>query len=80
MEAIVTDKPFKIGGNVINSGLIDNLPADACVEVPCMVDAMGVNPCHVGKLPPQLAAMNMTNINPQSGVLQFMGLQRVGHD
>lgn len=65
MEAIVTDKPFKIGGNVINSGLIDNLPADACVEVPCMVDAMGVNPCHVGKLPPQLAAMNMTNINPQ---------------
>lgn len=65
MEAIVTDKPFKIGGNVINSGLIDNLPADACVEVPCMVDSMGVNPCHVGKLPPQLAAMNMTNINPQ---------------
>ncbi len=65
MEAIVTDKPFKIGGNVINSGLIDNLPADACVEVPCMVDAMGINPCHVGKLPPQLAAMNMTNINPQ---------------
>lgn len=65
MEAIVTDKPFKIGGNVINNGLIDNLPADACVEVPCMVDAMGVNPCHVGKLPPQLAAMNMTNINTQ---------------
>lgn len=65
MEAIVTDKPFKIGGNVINNGLIDNLPADACVEVPCMVDAMGVNPCHVGKLPPQLAAMNMTNINAQ---------------
>lgn len=65
MEAIVTDKPFKIGGNVINNGLIDNLPADACVEVPCMVDAIGVNPCHVGKLPPQLAAMNMTNINAQ---------------
>lgn len=65
MEAIVTGKPFKIGGNVINNGLINNLPADACVEVPCMVDEMGINPCHVGKLPPQLAAMNMTNINSQ---------------
>lgn len=65
MEAIVTNKPCKIGGNVINTGLIDNLPADACVEVPCLVDAMGVTPCHIGKLPPQLAAMNMTNINVQ---------------
>lgn len=65
MEAIVTNKPCKIGGNVLNTGLIDNLPAEACVEVPCLVDAMGVTPCHVGKLPPQLAAMNMTNINSQ---------------
>lgn len=65
MEAIVTNKPCKIGGNVLNTGLIDNLPAEACVEVPCLVDAMGVTPCHVGKLPPQLAAMNMTNINLQ---------------
>lgn len=65
MEAIVTDTPYKIGGNVINTGLIDNLPADACVEVPCMVDGTGIHPCHVGRLPVQLAAMNMTNINPQ---------------
>jgi len=65
MEAIVTGNPYKIGGNVINKGLIDNLPADACVEVPCLVDGRGVNPCHVGKLPTQLAAMNMTNINVQ---------------
>lgn len=65
MEAIVTNKPCKIGGNVLNTGLIENLPSDACVEVPCLVDAMGVTPCHVGKLPPQLAAMNMTNINAQ---------------
>jgi len=43
--------------------LIENLPADACVEVPCMVDANGVTPCHVGRLPVQLAAMNMTNVN-----------------
>ena len=65
MEAVVTNKPIKIGGNVMNTGLIDNLPAEACVEVPCLVDAGGIHPCHVGKLPVQLAAMNMTNINPQ---------------
>ncbi|MEG1389544.1 MAG: alpha-glucosidase/alpha-galactosidase [Angelakisella sp.] len=65
MEAVVTNVPYKIGGNVLNTGLIDNLPADACVEVPCLVDGHGINPCHVGRLPVQLAAMNMTNINPQ---------------
>lgn len=65
MEAVVTGQPYKIGGNVLNQGLIENLPADACVEVPCMIDSNGVNPCKVGKLPTQLAAMNMTNINPQ---------------
>lgn len=65
MEAVVTNKPYKIGGNVLNRGLIDNLPPEACVEVPCMIDANGVNPCHVGPLPLQLAAMNITNINAQ---------------
>lgn len=65
MEAIVTGNPYKIGGNVINDGLIDNLPLDACVEVPCLVDNMGIHPTHVGKLPTQLAAMNMSNVNAQ---------------
>ena len=65
MEAIVTDVPYKIGGNVLNTGLITNLPSDACVEVPCLVNKMGIQPTVVGKLPVQLAAMNMTNINPQ---------------
>jgi alpha-galactosidase len=65
MEAMLTNVPYKIGGNVINHGLIDNLPKEACVEVPCLVDASGIIPCHVGALPPQLAAMNVTNINPQ---------------
>lgn len=65
MEAIVTDTPYKIGGNVLNTGLIDNLPSDACVEVPCLVDGGGIHPTHVGRLPVQCAAMNMTNINPQ---------------
>lgn len=65
MESILTNKPYKIGGNVLNTGLIDNLPSDACVEVPCLVDGRGITPCHVGRLPVQLAAMNMTNINVQ---------------
>lgn len=66
MESILTGNPYKIGGNVLNrGGLIENLPQDACVEVPCLVDGMGVNPCHVGRLPVQCAAMNMTNINVQ---------------
>jgi alpha-galactosidase len=65
MEAIVTDKPYKIGGNVLNKGLISNLPLDCCVEVPCLVDASGVTPCYIGALQPQLAALNQTNINPQ---------------
>ncbi len=65
MEAIVTNKPYKIGGNVLNNGLIDNLPAEACVEVPCLVDASGITPCHIGALPLQLAAMNASNIYAQ---------------
>ena len=65
MEAMVENKPYKIGGNVINTGLITNLPAKACVEVPCLVDASGIAPVVIGDLPEQCAALNRTNINPQ---------------
>ena len=65
MEAMVTDTPYTIGGNVLNNGLISNLPKEACVEVPCLVDARGIQPCYVGDLPLQLAAMNSSNIYPQ---------------
>ncbi len=65
MEAIMSNRPYKIGGNVINNGLIPNLPAEACVEVPCLVDANGITPTYVGNLPLQLAAMNSSNIYPQ---------------
>lgn len=66
MEACVTGVPYQIGGNVLNTGhLITNLPEDACVEVPCLVNGNGIHPCHVGALPVQCAAMNMTNINVQ---------------
>lgn len=66
MESIAAGTPLQIGGNVLNSGhLISNLPAEACVEVPCLVNGQGILPCHVGPLPVQCAAMNMTNINVQ---------------
>jgi len=65
MEAIETDQPCRIGGNVINDGLIPNLPANACVEVPCMVDRNGVRGVYVGDLPEQCAGLNRSNINVQ---------------
>jgi alpha-galactosidase len=64
MEAIVSGVPYKFGGNVMNhGGLIENLPIDANVEVPCIADNYGIMPCYVGRLPVQLAAMNMTHVN-----------------
>lgn len=67
MRAVVTDKAFRFNGNVMNTGagLITNLPDGCCVEVPCLVDAQGVQPCQVGALPPQLAHLNLSNIAVQ---------------
>lgn len=68
--ACETDKPCKIHGNVINNGLITNLPSKACVEVPIMIDGNKLNPCKVGDLPEQLAALNNTNIGTQLMTIQ----------
>lgn len=65
MDAIKTGNPTVIAGNVLNKGLITNLPEDVCVEVPCLVDKNGIQPTYVGALPTQLAALNRTNINVQ---------------
>jgi alpha-galactosidase len=65
MEAMETHLPVQIGGNILNNGLIPNLPPKACVEVPCLVNANGVQGCFVGDLPEVCAAYNRTNINPQ---------------
>jgi len=65
MDAMETDIPARIGGNVMNTGLIPNLPPNACVEVPCLVDRNGIQGCFVGHLPEQCAALNRTNINVQ---------------
>ncbi|MBE5816302.1 MAG: alpha-glucosidase/alpha-galactosidase [Clostridiales bacterium] len=80
MEAIVTGKPIQIGGNVLNTGhLITNLPENACVEVPCLVNGYGVQPCRVGALPVQCAAMNMTNINVQLLTIEAAVTQKKEH-
>ena len=80
MEAVVTGAPYQIGGNVLNTGnLIENLPADACVEVPCLVNGYGVLPCRVGRLPVQCAAMNMTNINVQLLAIEAAVTQKKEH-
>jgi alpha-galactosidase len=60
-----TGQPTVVYGNVPNDGLIENLPYDCCVEVPCLVDANGVQPTKIGRIPPQLAALMQTNIGVQ---------------
>ncbi len=65
-QSMVENIPYQIGGNVLNTGhLISNLPENACVEVPCLVNGSGITPCHVGPLPEICAAMNRTNVNVQ---------------
>jgi alpha-galactosidase len=70
IEAIETNRAITINGNVPNDDLIDNLPAGCCVEVPCVVDGNGIQPIKVGPLPPQLAALNRTNINVQELIVE----------
>lgn len=61
--AMETDQPYRVHGNVLNTGLIPNLPSEACVEVPCLIDRNGVNPCVVGNLPEQCAAVNRMELS-----------------
>jgi alpha-galactosidase len=63
IHAYITGKPFRANLNVMNTGLISNLPSDSVVEVPCYTDSEGIHPCYVGEIPQQLAALNITNIN-----------------
>ena len=65
VHALETGIPLRVNSNVMNKGLITNLPQGCCVEVPCLVDKEGIHPCYVGDLPPQLAALNRTSINVQ---------------
>ncbi|WP_227377194.1 alpha-glucosidase/alpha-galactosidase [Haladaptatus halobius] len=66
IHSMETGQPRRLNINVRNdTGSISNLATDACVEVPCLVDDQGVHPCAVGELPPQLAALDRTNIDVQ---------------
>jgi alpha-galactosidase len=69
LHAIETDTPAVVYGNVPNAGLITNLPTGCCVEVPCLVDAHGIQPTTVGDLPVHLAALIRTNVNVQEVTL-----------
>ncbi|HXQ21771.1 MAG TPA: alpha-glucosidase/alpha-galactosidase [Candidatus Acidoferrales bacterium] len=66
IHSMETGTPRVVYGNVPNHGLIANVQPGCCVEVPCLVDGNGVQPTRIGDLPPQLAALIMTNVNVQS--------------
>jgi alpha-galactosidase len=70
IHSMETGIPRVVYGNVANHGLIDNLPQGCCVEVPCLVDKSGLQPTKIGRMPPQLAALQQTNINVQSLVVE----------
>jgi len=70
IEAIETNTPTRINGNVPNRGLIANLPTGCCVEVPCLVDGHGIQPTTIAHYPTQLAALNRTNINVQELIVE----------
>jgi len=69
IAAMETSGTLRISGNVVNRGLVTNLPDGCCVEVPCLVDCSGVRPCWVGDLPRQLAALNRSNIAVQEATV-----------
>jgi alpha-galactosidase len=79
MAAELTGAPIVVNGNVANRGYIENLPQEACVEVPCLVDHNGVQPVPVGRLPPQLAALMQTNINVQELTVEALVTGRKDH-
>ena len=79
MNSVWTGEPSVIYGNVRNSGLITSLPNGAAVEVPCVVDRNGVQPTHIGELPPQLTALIRTNINVQELTVRALMTENRNH-
>jgi len=75
-EAVETGQPYTFGGNVLNTGLITNLPPNCCVEVMCIADRSGVTPTYVGDLPHQCAALTRTNVNVEELAIQAALTQR----
>ncbi len=79
IRAMETGQPVRIYGNVVNHGVIENLPPECVVEVPCLVDRNGVQPVRVGRLPPQLAALIQTNVNVQALTVEAVLERRRDH-
>lgn len=75
LDALETNVPFRFNGNVRNNGVITNLASNAIVEVPILTDGTGLHPCYVGELPPELAALNRTNLNVQEVVVEALKRQ-----
>ena len=70
INAVMNNVPYVVHGNVLNDGLITNLPNGCCVEVKCLIDREGIHPTYIGDLPEQCAAINRTNINVQNLTIQ----------
>lgn len=70
IHGMVTGTNYLIYGNVRNDGLIDNLPRNAAVEVPCHVDRNGIQPIRVGSVPVQLAGIMRMSLNVQELTVQ----------
>ena len=79
VNSVVTGTPSVIYGNIRNDGLITSLPEGCAVEVPCLVDANGIQPTHIGALPPQLAAIMRTNVNVQDLTVQALLTENKEH-
>ncbi len=79
IHSLETGQLRVVYGNVPNHGLIDNLPRECCVEVPCVVDRSGVQPVRIGPLPPHLAALMQTNLNVQALAVEAALTQRRDH-
>jgi alpha-galactosidase len=79
VNSVHTGEPSVIYGNVRNTGLITSLPEGCAVEVPCLVDASGIQPTHIGALPPQLTALIRTNVNVQELTVQALLTEKREH-
>jgi len=79
IHSLETGVPQIVYGNVKNDHLIDNLPADCCVEVPCVIDKNGIQPVRIGSLPLHLAALMQTNVNVQSLTVEAILMHKREH-
>jgi alpha-galactosidase len=79
MEAVVTDRPARLYGNLPNRGQVPQLPLGAAVETPCLVDANGIQPTFVDDIPPQLVALMRTQINVQELVVRALVDENPAH-